>query len=549
MAVFDLFGLEEASRLQIQDGISRVLADDYPTKPPGAGGRNRSDIALVLWDDSDLVPRKTVWPVPFTQHADVFEKIAAAKPKALLIDVLFRDRREEGEPLERLRAALGKLRANGVKVYVLNAGGCDDSGLLPELLTGPDGRVSVTTVPAPRKDDLVDGITREIFHVRRPYRRPHSRSFASGMLDGRESHRRIAPSEALEDFWNPLALAGERAGHRPPSLRSSCGRFGGSWASTNASRGLPALRDRSPGDFACGGSREEARGKFVVYGTDFHGARDAVRTSIHDETVPGAVLHAMALDNLREYRTHYIHRGPVTAIGSRELRLTWIDLVMLLAGATLMPWVRVWLRRMVDALANRAPADPQTAMAGRLSVGALDHVALSPAHALHPGGIHRMDRLSRLGDRPGELRRPRLRLDLRRGSTRDPRTHRSYTEETPMTIRAIAVCIAIFSPAAIADAGETVTATTIKGAIADCWGNEKLDGTPTDLKKEEWPGPLRSKDSRGRALLFTIGARQCWLDRSDVVIEGLPSPPECGQGRNGLLGSRGLGGAQKCREQ
>jgi hypothetical protein len=96
--------------------------------------------------------------------------------------------------------------------------------------------------------------------------------------------------------------------------------------------------------------------------------------------------------------------------------------------------------------------------------------------------------------------------------------------------------------------GETVTASKLKGSIVDCYGTAALDDdNPGELTTTDFgASPRTALKVQGRALYFEIGAKKCWVDRSDVEIDGLPPPNECVSNGKGLV-TRGVGSEQKCK--
>src|SRR5262249_31726557 len=85
LLTFDLFGIEDAARTRIQDAFNEIYVAWYPNQAPPLSIRGFSSppepskVAVVLWDENDLVSLEKPWPLPFGAHGRVLRKIKGAR--------------------------------------------------------------------------------------------------------------------------------------------------------------------------------------------------------------------------------------------------------------------------------------------------------------------------------------------------------------------------------------------------------------------------------------------------------------------------------------
>ncbi len=428
LALVDPFGLEEASRLRIQDGVNRVVADRYPTKVGGERERcegrahGAARVTLALWHEEDLTRLRRSWPLSYRDHAWALWRIAKGKPRAIFVDVLFKDLRPN-QGIEKLRRTLFVLWRRHIRLYVVNGGGCSDAGVMPQAYTAPDPRTCTiapapakrasvpgpsptatcsergvaTTVPAPRMDDTEDGVTRE-YHLFadkaakaswKDLRLECTTAALRMHLDDAPEPEGQEEGEKLSDYWRPLVLWWGT--NRPPASRTDVVENAGRWIFDadlrTPAESLPFKQVRAADllKFPGMGPGETVGDMFgdtlVIYGTAFEAAADEAATAIHEEPVSGAAVHAMALDNLQCWGPRYVRRYPVSAVSRGGLGITWIDVVMLMLGGLTLPLVRHLqhapsTRRLFGRVAGAAPAHRHYALSTFVRYGPVFLMAL-----------------------------------------------------------------------------------------------------------------------------------------------------------------------------
>ena len=70
----------------------------------------------MLLRDDDLLPEGEKWPARYGLHARVLNAILANHPKALFIDIVFEDKRED-QTLAQLITAFHRYEARNIPVY------------------------------------------------------------------------------------------------------------------------------------------------------------------------------------------------------------------------------------------------------------------------------------------------------------------------------------------------------------------------------------------------------------------------------------------------
>jgi hypothetical protein len=292
----DPFGFTRLTKFYSQDLLAVAMAGCYPTTADGQCAKNgRADTAVVLLRDPDLVAFDEPWPPRYGFHARVLKAIRANKPKALVIDIVFQDERDD-PTIAALAAELDRYRAEGIPVYAATFG-------LDRPLRREVGD-RVTPVQVPKKIDPLDRVTRFYDLTTGP---PQSQPTAAPMVfrdvcggcqdgDGCGSRPiRVFWSSLPEKSWNERWLDCRR---RPPFpwwiVQDRGSDFREDCPSTPA---LPARILLEPSEDEDAAIEEMLDGSVVFYGAYFHGAADAMNTPLHND-LPAVFLHAAALDNL-----------------------------------------------------------------------------------------------------------------------------------------------------------------------------------------------------------------------------------------------------------
>lgn len=100
----------EAAKRMAARAYLPLLTSGYPTT-----GRER--ITVLTMDDQDLAYLGLNWPVPMDYYQRLLDRLVAAKPKALFIDILFLDDRP-AELVARFAQAACAARDAGIPVYI-----------------------------------------------------------------------------------------------------------------------------------------------------------------------------------------------------------------------------------------------------------------------------------------------------------------------------------------------------------------------------------------------------------------------------------------------
>ncbi|MEO8604456.1 MAG: CHASE2 domain-containing protein [bacterium] len=311
----DPFGFSRLTKFYSQDLLAVAMAGCYPGAPGGPCVKDgRAQAAVVLLRDADLTAFDEPWPPRYGFHARVLKAIRANKPKAVVIDIVFEDVRDDAS-IAALAAELDRYRAAGIPVYAASFG--LDRPLRAEV------RERVTPVQVPKKIDPLDRVTRYYDLTSGP---PQSQLTAvptvfrdvcggcQGAGDCADGSIRVFWSTLPAHSWNDRWLDCRR---RPPfpwwivqdresDFREDC-------PSTPTIPGRILLDPTEADDAAL---EEILAGSVVFYGAYFRGAADAMNTPLHND-MPAVFLHSVALDNL-------ITLGP-NALRHRERTIPLLD--------------------------------------------------------------------------------------------------------------------------------------------------------------------------------------------------------------------------------
>jgi hypothetical protein len=291
----DPFGFGRLTKYYSQDLLAVAMAGCYPKA--GAGGcasDGRADAAVVLLRDPDLAAFEEPWPPRYGFHARVLRAIRANQPKAVVMDIVFEDVRDD-PTIAALAAELDRYRAAGIPVYAATFG--------PDRPLRPEVRERVTPVLVPKQIDPLDRVTRFYELTSGPSSQLTAaplafRDVCGGCADAPDCGGgviRVLWSNSPEASWNDRWLD---CRHRPPFpwwiMQDRSGDFRENCPATPA---IPAriLLDPTEEDDAT--IEELVDGSVVFYGAYFHGAADAMNTPLHND-LPAVFLHAQAFDNL-----------------------------------------------------------------------------------------------------------------------------------------------------------------------------------------------------------------------------------------------------------
>ena len=92
----DPFGFTRLTKYYSQDLLAVAMAGCYPTAHGGPCVKEgRAQTAVVLLRDADLDAFDEPWPPRYGFHARILKAIRANKPKAVVIDIVFEDKRDD----------------------------------------------------------------------------------------------------------------------------------------------------------------------------------------------------------------------------------------------------------------------------------------------------------------------------------------------------------------------------------------------------------------------------------------------------------------------
>ncbi|MCP5239245.1 MAG: CHASE2 domain-containing protein [Zoogloeaceae bacterium] len=326
--VLNVTGLDKMFGEWSQIIAGHLLKDTY-------GKKAQKDTVVVLFSEEDLRRLETYFPVPYAVHGDVLNAISLYSPRAVFIDFAFGDEARPDDSRPELLAGVDALTCRGaaadchpVDVFLAVVGrGCPPAeqtpecgqpqrnrwGLLAELderlCIAPDGDpgycrgrgpvpVNVNILPPDAEEGVLN------YHA-----------YGSDGADGATCSARgcdvkppLSPAFALAGVWTPAVSPIEIVWiDRPPAPSRADDMCRPRPLLELLSKGKASVIARCPyTDFlhvsqlledSKGELSPRLQGKRVIYGADFRLAGDRLPVALYGE-LPGAFVHAMALDNL-----------------------------------------------------------------------------------------------------------------------------------------------------------------------------------------------------------------------------------------------------------
>lgn len=304
----DPFGFSRLTKFYSQDLLAVAMAGCYPdahagakcakeTSPPGdasAEPQRRAATTVVLLRDADLKAFDEPWPPRYGFHARVLRAIRANKPKAVMMDIVFEDERDD-PTIEALAAELDRYEAAGIPIYAATFG--------PDRPLRPGVAERVIPVQVPKEIDPLDRVTRfydlatespdsEPTAVPRVFRDVCGGCSTNDCETGTlRVFWSIVPEGSFNARWLdcrtrpkfPWWIFQDRGG----DFREDC----------PATPTVPARILLEPAEEEDIAVEELIRDSVIFYGAFFHGAADAMNTPLHND-LPAVFLHAMTFDNL-----------------------------------------------------------------------------------------------------------------------------------------------------------------------------------------------------------------------------------------------------------
>jgi len=309
----DPFGFTRLTKIYSQDLLAVSMAGCYPGAKDGKCVKDgRAEVSVVLLRDGDLDAFDEPWPPHYGFHARVLRAIRANKPKAVMMDIVFEDVRDDPS-IEALAAELDRYREAGIPVYAATFG--PDRPLRPEVAS------RVIPVLVPKKTDPLDRVTRFYdLDSGGPQSRLTAapevyRDMCGGCPEGCGAETvRIYWSNLPDDSWNDRWLNCRR---RPPFpwwiVQDRGGDFRENCPSTPAVPVKVLLDPQESDDVAI---EKLLQDDIVLYGAFYRGAADVMNTPLHND-LPAVFLHSTTLDNLITLGPHSLrhHEPQVPVLG------------------------------------------------------------------------------------------------------------------------------------------------------------------------------------------------------------------------------------------
>ena len=304
----DPFGLFAASQRLSQDSANRILGPLYPTT-------GRDQVSVVLWRDSSLAARKLTWPIPLAQHARALSAILTYRPKAVFVDIAYtNDRGDRG--VELLREEIANYAE--ARIPLLFAAPSEAGEAIIPALLGALPADKLVGVPEPIEDGFTRTYPEEVTVGGAVYKTAAFRllQLSAPADEGmRVANARIRRS--IEIVWgtDPHPINREiiedcaQAAPETPWQRL--------WAALvrpgTLTRPCP-YAPQIPIEAISDSTRDSRfaeliENRFIILGFTVQSVPDEVTTPVNGR-LPGAHLHAMALDNLLSFGDRYKSREP-----------------------------------------------------------------------------------------------------------------------------------------------------------------------------------------------------------------------------------------------
>lgn len=287
--------------------IWNVLVDPfYP-------GTHQDDVTVLILTDEDLKQLKTTYPPSAALHARVLRALTAQQPRAVMIDLIFSQERDDPGIVELMEAMRSFRATTGSPVYLAAIAG-DGGERLPlrremEALIADGVAVPVSIVRSNRS------WLAQVYHLRYPSRPPALDSAALALYSEycrNQPCARSAGGDFVGDMYiiwsSDIAPFNLAAGcpERPSLTARLSGVAFGVFPELDCTY-TPFLDVTTllAAEIPDSGVRGRIRGRLVLYGAALTGVSDIVTPAFH-RALPGVFAHAMALDNLLTWNDrHY----------------------------------------------------------------------------------------------------------------------------------------------------------------------------------------------------------------------------------------------------
>ena len=332
LCLLDVFGVKKDVAFGSATLFNRYFAGAYPhcTRDIGClfGWKNDDagesppvgkQVSVVLWNDFSLDRADKVWPLRMRDHAEVLETMLAYEPKAVLVDILFADdpARRGDDSLDELLEVVNEYRESGVDLYFLEASGVKVISHLKDA-AGESNILSAEASGSPAGIYLGGGASSIVYGRDHGLEVPDFYMFWGGRSDS-VTHKfygkckRTYPPDSIPDVFPgnfaAVAFAAARQVFKSSEMEAPYCPYIPT-VPADVIQCLPPemkiSRDRAMECMAAVGGRAGTSdvgtaitGKYIVYGAQFSGMGDVVKTPfLGDRVIGGLYVHATALDNL-----------------------------------------------------------------------------------------------------------------------------------------------------------------------------------------------------------------------------------------------------------
>ncbi len=389
-----------SSSLPVQEIAKRMTTRIYaPLLTLNYSTQGRDTITIMTLDDVDLQSYGLSWPVPLDYYQRLIDRVVTFQPRAIFIDVLFLDNRDN-RLIDKLRQSACKASDAGVPVFLAT-------------MARPDGILAVTKPGVLPASNVEEALFNALNSAGQPCVIPTLATIAPDKLDQSQwqyplernaENKRSSVALAMfchfnmdqcpRDVGEPQALIwGTRAAPTNEQTMISRNAEGGvspicrsQWHMSEVVPGVSLLETLithrpplplcpyhqvipvrafqyldSPASgygFSATEMKTALNGKMVMVGADLAASGDNVVSPFHGR-LPGVHVHAMALDNLIETRGRYVEDGEFGAHHGWNTRTNWFTLLAIISTATTLSCWSLIRRR--PRLPSERPRTPRHA--------------------------------------------------------------------------------------------------------------------------------------------------------------------------------------------
>ena len=304
----DPFGVFAASQRLSQDSANRILGPLYPTT-------GRDQVSVILWRDSSLATQRLTWPIPLARHARALDAILTYRPRAVFVDIVYAN--DRGDPgVEAMREEIENYAE--ARIPLLFAAPSQAGEAIIPALKGALSDDKLVGVPEPIEDGFTRTYPEEVKVGTAIYKTAAFRLLQlTGTADDSMQIQSDRMRRSIEIVWGTEVAPINR------DIIEACAPAA---PETPAQRLLAALMQ--PGSLtqpcpyapqipieAILDSTRDPRfaelitDRFIILGFSVLSVPDEVMTPVNGR-LPGAHLHAMALDNLLTFGERYKSREP-----------------------------------------------------------------------------------------------------------------------------------------------------------------------------------------------------------------------------------------------